>query len=205
MQKATSLFLSNVFRTQCSDAFFPPGVLHIKPWAGLTLSTQNSPFQCKTPSDFLSNSWALSILRPGLLWARNWHGKWALQFLLSYPNSHPHSTLQTQNLTPLHLESNTGPSADCLSWENPRLSLRISPRIPFWDTSKGSSGAWVMLPFASCLLCPPSFQMKKGPPSGHSETSYRTCPANTWAVMAWLEQSKEDHFSKLNFFILRLL
>lgn len=113
MQKATSLFLSNVFRTQCSDAFFPPGVLHIKPWAGLTLSTQNSPFQCKTPSDFLSNSWALSILRPGLLWARNWHGKWALQFLLSYPNSHPHSTLQTQNLTPLHLESNTGPSADC--------------------------------------------------------------------------------------------
>lgn len=97
--------------------------IHFSPWGlayktlgrSITLSTQNSPFQCKTPSDFLSNSWALSTLRPGLLWAENRYGKWALQFLLSYPNSHPHSTLQTQHLTPLQLESNTGPSADCLS------------------------------------------------------------------------------------------
>ena len=87
------------------------------------------------------------------------------------------------------------------SWAYPKNFLKNS----FWDTSKGSAMAWAMLPFASCLQCPPSFQMTKGPPSGHSETSYRTRPANTWAVMAWLKQSKEDHFSKLNFFILRLL
>lgn len=111
--------------------FFPGRLAYKTLGRSITLSTQNSPFQCKTPSDFLSNSWALSVLRSGLLWARNRHRKWPLQFLLSYPNSHPHSTLQTQHLTPLHLESNTGPSADCLSWENPGLTLRTSSRILF--------------------------------------------------------------------------